>query len=493
MEGYSTNNGNSSAPINGVDNPNDSTVGDVAKDLDNMQTDNIDTTHLSGSSSSRKVTKDPQYATEIEVLEGIQGNTLNDDDYDFKGEDIENFDNLLDPNGFFKVKYKPNGEIERFKERLVANSFNQREGIDFEETFLPVVKIVTIRCIICIVVMNKWHLFQLPCSTLIEFNPYNKKVISKFGNDVPLTGITNYQKLMGKLIYLTMTRPDLFYVMHCLSQVMHNPIQSHLRLAFRVLRSITGYAEFLGNSLVSWKSKKQVIISRSSTEAKYRAMSNVCCEVLWIKNVLADLQWLHFSSGSGNFLYWQWEVVLPVGTLITGSGNALTRCLVLVLRLNRGVANAVAETSWIRNLLRELHTPLFTEILVYCDNLLRVSYNGLQIRYNIRSDDDNREAMRESIATMMREEMDKLLAEIRAAAVATTSSGSGMVVRPQGEAQRGMQYHRVTKIEFPRFKGEDVRGWLFRKRIRLKRDKSEKKQTKPDKNGKRGEAEKSLK
>ncbi|GJR35701.1 hypothetical protein Tco_1211385 [Tanacetum coccineum] len=75
-----------------------------------------------------------------------------------------------------------------------------------------------------------------PCSTPIEFNLDNKKVVFKFDDDVPLTGITNYQKLMGKLFYLTMTRPGLSYVVHCLSQVMHNPMQSHLRLAFRVLR-----------------------------------------------------------------------------------------------------------------------------------------------------------------------------------------------------------------------------------------------------------------
>ncbi|GJV38799.1 gypsy/ty3 retroelement polyprotein [Tanacetum coccineum] len=62
----------------------------------------------------------------------------------------------------------------------------------------------------------------------------------------------------------------------------------------------------------------------------------------------------------------------------------------------------------------------------------------------------------------MREEMEKLMAEMRSAVVAATASGSGMMVRPQAEAQRGMQYHRVTKIEFPRFGGEDLRGWLFR-------------------------------
>nr|GEU70100.1 ribonuclease H-like domain-containing protein [Tanacetum cinerariifolium] len=55
-------------------------------------------------------------------------------------------------------------------------------------------------------------------------------------------------------------------------------------------RSIIGYSVFLGNSLVSWKSKKQAVVSRSSTEAEYKAMCNVCCEVLWIRKVLTDLQ-----------------------------------------------------------------------------------------------------------------------------------------------------------------------------------------------------------
>ncbi|GKB73038.1 hypothetical protein Tco_0934450 [Tanacetum coccineum] len=77
-----------------------------------------------------------------------------------------------------------------------------------------------------------------PRSTPIEVNPDGKKVVCKFGDDVPINGITNYQKLVGKLIYLTMTRLGISYVVHCLSQVMHNPMQSHLRLAFRVLRCL---------------------------------------------------------------------------------------------------------------------------------------------------------------------------------------------------------------------------------------------------------------
>ncbi|GJX27292.1 ribonuclease H-like domain-containing protein, partial [Tanacetum coccineum] len=61
----------------------------------------------------------------------------------------------------FKIKYRENGEIERYKARLVVKDFNQREEIDFDETFTLVVKISTIRCFIALSVKNKWHLFQL--------------------------------------------------------------------------------------------------------------------------------------------------------------------------------------------------------------------------------------------------------------------------------------------------------------------------------------------
>nr|GEV88788.1 hypothetical protein [Tanacetum cinerariifolium] len=77
-----------------------------------------------------------------------------------------------------------------------------------------------------------------------------------------------------------------------------------------------------------------------------------------------------------------------------------------------------------------------------------------QTRYTVVPGDENRESLRESIATLIREEIEKLMVEMRVATVAATASGSGIVVRPRVEAQRGMQYHRVTKIKFPRFKIE---------------------------------------
>ncbi|GKC91519.1 putative RNA-directed DNA polymerase [Tanacetum coccineum] len=77
-----------------------------------------------------------------------------------------------------------------------------------------------------------------PCGTPIE----SKEGVVKLSKgivgdtDYPLTRINNYQKLVGKLIYLTHTRPDISYAVHVLSPFMHAPLQSHLKLTFRFLR-----------------------------------------------------------------------------------------------------------------------------------------------------------------------------------------------------------------------------------------------------------------
>nr|GEW05979.1 hypothetical protein [Tanacetum cinerariifolium] len=106
----------------------------------------------------------------------------------------------------FKVKYKSNGSIKRFKARLVAKGYNQKERIDHEKTFSPIIKIVTVRCIISLAVSNNLPMFQLDIN--------NAFLYGKLVEDV-------YMKLPK---------------VHYLSQMMHSPMHSHLKLALRVLR-----------------------------------------------------------------------------------------------------------------------------------------------------------------------------------------------------------------------------------------------------------------
>ncbi|CAN6727389.1 unnamed protein product [Malus baccata var. baccata] len=142
---------------------------------------------------------------------------------------------------------------------------------------------------------------------------------------MPLTDISHYQRLVGKLIYLTITRPDITYSVSLVSQFMHSPTLGHLTLVKRILRylrlsvgrgilmqkndntqimgycdadwagnaidrkSTTGYCTFVGGNLVTWKSKKQTVIARSSAEAEYRAMASTACELIWLNGLLCDL------------------------------------------------------------------------------------------------------------------------------------------------------------------------------------------------------------
>ena len=133
-------------------------------------------------------------------------------------------------------------------------------------------------------------------------------------------------RLIGKLNYLTITRPDVTFSVSFLSQFMGDPTVGQWEALEHVLRylkqspgrgilyknyghtdiecfcdadhagckktrrSTTGYCVFVGGNLVSWRSKKQGVASHSSAEAEYRAMASGVYELLWIQHVLKELK-----------------------------------------------------------------------------------------------------------------------------------------------------------------------------------------------------------
>ncbi|KAL0296149.1 UNVERIFIED_CONTAM: Retrovirus-related Pol polyprotein from transposon RE2 [Sesamum radiatum] len=133
-----------------------------------------------------------------------------------------------------------------------------------------------------------------------------------------------FHRLVGHLLYLGFTRPDISFSIQQLSQFLQHPRTSHWDAALHVLRylkgtsslclffasnnllhlsaysdaawascldsrrSITRFYVLLGSSLVSWKTKKQATVSRSSTEVEYHNMASTVCELLWLSYLLRD-------------------------------------------------------------------------------------------------------------------------------------------------------------------------------------------------------------
>jgi hypothetical protein len=69
--------------------------------------------------------------------------------------------NLIDCKWVYKIKKKADGSVDRYKARLVAKGFRQHYGIDYEDTFSPVVKIATVRLVLSLAISRGWCLRQL--------------------------------------------------------------------------------------------------------------------------------------------------------------------------------------------------------------------------------------------------------------------------------------------------------------------------------------------
>ncbi|CAL8085814.1 unnamed protein product [Prunus armeniaca] len=156
--------------------------------------------------------------------------------------------------------------------------------------------------------------------------PLAAKVSLSLLDGTPLASPTEFREIVGSLQYLTLTRPDIAYAVNTVAQFMSSPRAPHLIAAKRILRyvkgtldhglvfrpqpltarlcaysdadwagcpdtrrSTSGYLVYFGSNLLSWCSKKQPTIARSSAESEYRSLAHSCAETTWLFSLLQEL------------------------------------------------------------------------------------------------------------------------------------------------------------------------------------------------------------
>ena len=164
---------------------------------------------------------------------------------------------------------------------------------------------------------------------LLDCKPADTPIIQnhrlgEYPDQVP-TDKGRYQRIVGKLIYLSHTRPDIAYAVSVVSQFMHCPSEDHMNAVIRILRylkfspgkglmftrnnhlrvegytdadwagnisnrkSTSGYFTLVGGNLVTWRSKKQKVVALSSAEAEFCGMAKGLCELLWLRRLLTEI------------------------------------------------------------------------------------------------------------------------------------------------------------------------------------------------------------
>nr|GEW28267.1 retrovirus-related Pol polyprotein from transposon TNT 1-94 [Tanacetum cinerariifolium] len=235
----------------------------------------------------------------------------------------------------YKLKLDELGGILKNKAHLVARGYRREEGIEFEESFAPVVRLEAIRIFLAYAAYKNMVVYQMDIKTAflneIRFEscdivdtPMVEK--SKLDEDKEGKAVdpSHYRGMIGTLLYLTASGPDLQFAICMCARYQARPTEKNLHAVKRIFRYLRGTVyrglwypkdslitltafvnvdhagcqdtrrstscslQFLGDRLISWSLKRQKSAAISSAEAEYIALSGCFAQILWMRSQLTD-------------------------------------------------------------------------------------------------------------------------------------------------------------------------------------------------------------
>nr|GEY15167.1 retrovirus-related Pol polyprotein from transposon TNT 1-94 [Tanacetum cinerariifolium] len=229
--------------------------------------------------------------------------------------------NVINMKWLWKNKRDEENTVIRNKSRLVAKGNTQKEGVDFKESFAPVTRLEAVRLFIAYTAHKSFTIYQMDVKTSFLYGPLNvgtqiaMKHLDADPSGTPIDQ-TKYCSMVGALMYLTASRPDIMHATCYCARYQAKPTEKHLTAVKRIFRYLkdtihmglwypkdsgfeltafldsdhvgcldsrkftSGDIQFLGgDKLVSWSSKKQDCTSMSSAEAEYVSLSACCAQL----------------------------------------------------------------------------------------------------------------------------------------------------------------------------------------------------------------------
>ncbi|GJR09609.1 ribonuclease H-like domain-containing protein [Tanacetum coccineum] len=291
----------------------------------------------------------------------------------------------------FKHKFNADGSLSRYKAHLVANGCSQQQGIDCDETFSPVVKLATILTVLSLAVSRDWPIYQLDVKNAFLHGHLSETVYMHQPPGLVDPNKPDYVCHLQRSLYGLKQAPRACeFAMKDLGSLNYFLGISAQRSTFGLFLSQSKLAK----EILEWAHMQHCIPCRTpmDTESKLGSNGGPISNPTLYSSLAGAFQYLTFTRP--NISYAVQQVCLYMHDPREPHFTALKRILRYVrgtvtfgLQLYAsstaqltaytdadwaGCPNVVAETAWLRNLLLELHAPLTTATLVYCDNVSAV-------------------------------------------------------------------------------------------------------------------------